>query len=59
MKDFQNIWICLKGTNLLNSNNKIGTDFPKDSPVRKMAEFMFTEAGQFCVEQARYGKLKN
>ncbi len=31
---------------------------PKDSPARKMAEFMLTEAGQVCVENAGYGRLK-
>lgn len=33
-------------------------DTPPDSPARKMAEFMLTEAGQQCVENAGYGKLK-
>ncbi len=33
-------------------------DTPKDSPARKMAEFMLTEAGQECVANAGYGKLK-
>ncbi len=33
-------------------------DTPSDSPARKMAEFMLTEAGQVCVENAGYGKLK-
>lgn len=33
-------------------------DTPKDAPARKMAEFMLTEAGQVCVENAGYGKLK-
>ncbi len=32
-------------------------DTPKDSPARKMAEFMLTEAGQYCVENAGYGRL--
>ncbi len=32
-------------------------DTPKDSPARKMAEFMLTEAGQACVEQAGFGRL--
>ncbi len=31
---------------------------PEDSPARKMAEFMLTEAGQVCVENAGYGRLK-
>jgi len=34
-------------------------DTPADSPARKMAEFMLTEAGQVCVENAGYGRLKN
>jgi len=33
-------------------------DTPSDSPARKMAEFMLTEAGQVCVENAGFGKLK-
>lgn len=33
-------------------------DTPTDSPARKMAEFMLTEAGQQCVENAGYGKLQ-
>lgn len=33
-------------------------DTPADSPARKMAEFMLTEAGQRCVEIAGYGRLK-
>ena len=33
-------------------------DTPDNSPARKMAEFMLTEAGQYCVELAGYGKLK-
>ncbi len=32
-------------------------DTPADSPARKMAEFMLTEAGQVCVENAGYGRL--
>lgn len=32
-------------------------DTPEDAPARKMAEFMLTEAGQECVENAGYGKL--
>lgn len=43
------------------SNNTyiaIRKDTPKDAPARKMAEFMLTEAGQLCVEQAGFGKLK-
>ena len=33
-------------------------DTPADAPARKMAEFMLTEAGQVCVENAGYGRLK-
>ena len=33
-------------------------DTPKDHIARKMAEFMLTEAGQQCVENAGFGKLK-
>ncbi len=33
-------------------------DSPEGSPERKMAEFMLSEIGQLCVEQAGYGKLK-
>ena len=33
-------------------------DTPADSPARRMAEFMLTEAGQVCVENAGYGRLK-
>ncbi len=33
-------------------------DTPADSPARKMAEFMLTEAGQVCVENAGFGRLK-
>lgn len=32
-------------------------DTPADSPARKMAEFMLTEAGQQCVQQAGFGRL--
>ena len=31
---------------------------PENSPARKMAEFMLTEAGQACVKEAGYGPLK-
>ncbi len=43
------------------SNNTyivLRADTPKDAPARRMAEFMLTEAGQVCVENAGYGKLK-
>ena len=33
-------------------------DTPKDAPARKMAEFMLTESGQQCVENAGFGKLQ-
>ena len=33
-------------------------DTPADAPARKMAEFMRTEAGQVCVENAGYGRLR-
>ncbi len=32
-------------------------DTDKDAPARKMAEFMLSEAGQICVENAGFGKL--
>ena len=35
----------------------IRKDTPKDSPARKMAEFMLTEAGQECVQMAGFGRL--
>ncbi len=48
------------GTYPLSNNTYIvlRKDTPLDSPARKMAEFMLTEAGQQCVENAGYGKLK-
>ncbi len=42
------------------SNNTyiaIRKDTEKDAPARKMAEFMLTELGQLCVEQAGFGRL--
>lgn len=33
-------------------------DSPEGSPARKMAEFMLTDAGQQCVQDAGYGRLK-
>lgn len=33
-------------------------DTPEDAPARKMVEFMLTEAGQMCVEEAGFGRLK-
>ncbi len=48
------------GTYPLSNNTYIviRKDTPKDSPARKMAEFMLTEAGQQCVAQAGFGRLK-
>ena len=34
-------------------------DTPKDSPARRMVEFMLSPAGQECVAMAGYGKLIN
>lgn len=47
------------GTYPLSNNTYIvlRKDTPQDAPARKMAEFMLTEAGQICVEQAGFGKL--
>ncbi len=49
------------GTYPLSNNTYVvlRKDEPKDSPARKMAEFMLSEAGQVCVENAGYGRLKN
>ncbi len=33
-------------------------DTPEDAPARKLAEFMLTEAGQMCVEEAGFGRLR-
>lgn len=48
------------GTYPLSNNTYIviRKDTPKDAPARKMAEFMLTESGQECVQQAGYGRLK-
>lgn len=48
------------GTYPLSNNTYVvlRKDTEKDSPARKMAEFMLTEEGQLCVEQAGFGKLK-
>lgn len=48
------------GTYPLSNNTYVvlRKDEPKDSPARKMAEFMLSEAGQVCVENAGYGRLK-
>ena len=48
------------GTYPLSNNTYVvlRKDTPKDSPARKMAEFMLTEAGQQCVESAGFGRLK-
>ena len=43
------------------SNNTyivLRSDTPKDAPARRLAEFMLTEDGQQCVENAGYGRLK-
>lgn len=47
------------GTYPLSNNTYIvlRKDTPQDAPARKMAEFMLTEAGQYCVELAGFGKL--
>ena len=47
------------GTYPLSNNTYIviRKDTPADSPSRKMAEFMLTEAGQQCVENAGFGRL--
>lgn len=49
-----------EGTYSLSNNTYVvlRKDTPKDSPARKMAEFMLTEAGQLCVELAGFGKLR-
>ena len=48
------------GTYPLSNNTYIvlRKDTPQDAPARKMAEFMLTEAGQLCVEEAGFGRLK-
>ena len=48
------------GTYPLSNNTYvvIRKDTPKDSPARKMAEYMLTEEGQKCVEEAGFGRLK-
>ena len=33
-------------------------DTPEDAPARRLADFMLTEAGQRCVENAGYGPLQ-
>ena len=33
-------------------------DTPEDTPARRLADFMLTEAGQRCVENAGYGPLQ-
>lgn len=44
----------------LSSNSYIvlRKDTPADAPARKMAEFMLTDKGQECVEEAGFGKLR-
>lgn len=48
------------GTYPLSNNTYVvmRKDTPSDSPARKMAEFMLTEAGQMCVESAGFGRLR-
>lgn len=48
------------GTYPLSNNTYIviRKDTPPDSPARRMVEFMLTEAGQQCVENARFGRLE-
>lgn len=48
------------GTYPLSNNTYIvlRKDTPEDAPARKMAEFMLTETGQNCVENAGFGRLK-
>ncbi|MBQ4630158.1 MAG: substrate-binding domain-containing protein [Clostridia bacterium] len=47
------------GTYPLSNNTYVvlRKDSPKDSPERKMAEFMLTEEGQQCVESSGFGRL--
>lgn len=48
------------GTYPLSNNTYIAVrkDEPENSPARRMAEFMLTEAGQQCVAMAGFGPLK-
>ncbi len=48
------------GTYPLSNNTYIALlkDTPEDAPARRMAEFMLTEAGQTCVEEAGFGRLR-
>lgn len=48
------------GTYPLSSNSYIvlRADTPSDAPARKMVEFMLTEKGQQCVDEAGFGKLR-
>lgn len=48
------------GTYPLSNNTYVvlRSDTPDDAPARKMAEFMLTDLGQQCVEEAGFGKLK-
>lgn len=57
---FPNDETIANGTYPLSNNTYVvlRSDTPKDAPARKMAEFMLTEAGQECVKQAGYGRLK-
>ncbi len=48
------------GTYPLSSNSYIvlRADTPADAQARKMVEFMLTEKGQACVQEAGFGKLR-
>lgn len=48
------------GTYPLSSNSYIvlRADTPADAPARKMVDYMLTEQGQECVEEAGFGKLR-
>ena len=48
------------GTYPLSNNTYlvVRKDSPEASLARRMAEFMLTDEGQECVEQAGFGKLK-
>lgn len=48
------------GTYPLSNNTYVvlRKDTPEGAPARKMAEFMLTETGQQCVENAGFGRLK-
>ena len=58
---YPNDFTIADGTYPLSNNTYIAIrkDTPLDSPARKMAEFMLTEEGQQCVQNAGFGRLKN